>query len=201
MQGMLCQRTGDRLVAERGHGGHAVQRTFQLADVFGKAFCDEIEHIVGNVGAVHGGHHAQDGDSGLQIRRLDVDGQAGFKAGDQACLEPLEVFWRYVGGDHNALIGLMQRVERMEELFECSFLAAQELDVVDQQYVDLAVTAVEFLDLAGILVGIAQRFDEFVGEFLAGYVANLQIRILDQGVIADGVQQVRLAQTGAAIDT
>ena len=95
----------------------------------------------------------------------------------------------------------MQRVERMEELFECSFLAAQELDVVDQQHVDLAVTAVEFLDLAGILVGIAQRFDEFVGEFLAGYVANLQIRILDQGVIADGVQQVRLAQTGAAIDT
>lgn len=194
-------RAGDRLVAQRRHGGHTVQRAFQLADVLGEPFRDQVEHVVGNIGAVHGGDHAQNGDSRLQIRRFDVHGQARFEAGDQTFVEALQVLRRHIGGDHDALVGLMQGVERVEELLKGRVLAAQELDIVDEQHVDLAVAAVEFLDLAGTLVRIGQSLDEFVGEFLTGDVADLQIGVLDQRVVADGVQQMGFAQAGASVDT
>jgi hypothetical protein len=98
-------------------------------------------------------------------------------------------------------VRLIQRVEGMEELFERGLFAAEELDVVDEQHVDLAVPAVEVGDLPLALVGGLQRLDEFVGEFLAGDVANLNRFVLDQRVVPDGVEQMRFAQPGAAVDT
>jgi hypothetical protein len=71
------------------------------------------------------GDHAQNGDSRLQIRRLDVHGQAGFEAGDESFVEALQVLRRHIGGDHDTLVGLMQGVERVEELFEGRVLAAR----------------------------------------------------------------------------
>ena len=71
----------------------------------------------------------------------------------------------------------------MEELFEGGLLAAEELDVVDQEDVDLAVASVEF-----------------VGEFLRCDVADLEGGVLDEGVVADGVQEVGFAQSAAAVD-
>ena len=199
LQRMLRQRASHRLPAQGSHGSHAVQRAFQLADVLGETFRNKVEHVVLNVGFM--GDHAQNGDSRLQIRRFDVNGQAGFEAGNQAFVEALQILRRHIGCDHDALVRLVQGVERVEELFERRVLAAEELDIVDQQHVDFTVATVEFLDLAGILVGVAQCFDEFVGEFLAGHVTDLQRGILDQRVVADGVQQVGFAQAGAAVDT
>ncbi len=95
----------------------------------------------------------------------------------------------------------MQRVERVEELFEGRFLAAEELDVVDEQHVDLAVSAVEFCDAVLALGRGLQCLDEFVGEFLAVDVSNLERGILDQCIVADGVEQVGLAQSRSAVDT
>ena len=141
------------------------------------------------------GDHAQNGDSRLQIRRLDVNGQAGFETGDQTFVESLQILRRHIGCDHNALVRLMQGIECMEELFKRRVLAAQKLNIVDEQHVDFAVATVEFLDLTGILVGVTQRFDEFVGEFLTGHITDFQRGILDQCVIADGVQQVGFTQS------
>ena len=110
--------------------------------------------------------------------RVSRSGQARFEAGDQTFVEALQVLRRHIGGDHDALVGLMQGVERVEELLKGRVLAAQELDIVDEQHVDLAVAAVEFLDLAGTLVRIGQSLDEFVGEFLTGDVEYLFVRVL-----------------------
>ena len=144
---MLRQRASHRLSAQGSHGSHAVQCAFQLADVLGETFRNKVEHVVLNVGFM--GDHAQNGDSRLQIRRLDVNGQAGFEAGDQAFVEALQILRRHIGSDYNALVCLMQGVERMEELFERRILAAEELDIIDQQHVDFTVATIEFLDLAG----------------------------------------------------
>ena len=48
-----------------------------------------------------------------------------------------------VGGEHDLLVGVVQRVEGVEELLLGLGLALQELDVVDQQHVDVAVAALE----------------------------------------------------------
>ena len=104
---------------------------FEFTNVLGEAFGDEVQHIAGDFRAVHRGDHAKNGDSGLQIRRLDVYGQAGFEARDESSLETLLILGRYIGSNDNTLICLMQCIERMEELIQGGFLAAEELNIVN----------------------------------------------------------------------
>ena len=89
----------------------------------------------------------------------------------------------------------------MEELIQGGFLAAEELDIVNKQHINLSVSTVEFSNLTLALVRVLQRVNEFVREFLRRDVSNLQPGILDQCIVADGVQQVGFAQARSAIDT
>lgn len=89
----------------------------------------------------------------------------------------------------------MQRVEGVEELFLDTFLALDELNVIDKQHVDVAIAA-----LKGHLAVVAQRVDEVVGEFLGGDVLDPHPREQALRVIAGGVQQVGLAEAGFAPD-
>ena len=83
----------------------------------------------------------------------------------------------------------------MEELLLDAFLAFDELDVVDQQHVDVAVTALE-----GRLAVVTQRVDEVVGELFGGDVLDPHAGEQPLGVVAGGVQQVGLAEPGLAPD-
>ena len=75
--------------------------------------------------------------------RLDVGDQAPLEAGAQPVLERHQLLGRTVAGDHDLLVGVVQRVERVEELFLGLLLVFQELDVVDEQDVDVAVAPAE----------------------------------------------------------
>ena len=100
-----------------------------------------------------------------------------------------------VGGEHDLLVGVVEGVEGVEELLLGLGLALQELDVVDQQHVDVAVAPLE-----PVLPVVADRVDELVGELLAGHVAHLGAGVEAADVVADRVQQVGLAQPGVAVD-
>ena len=99
------------------------------------------------------------------------------------------------GGDDDLLVGVVERVEGVEELFLGAFLALEELDVVDQQHVDVAVAALE-----GDLAVVAERVDEVVGELFAGDVPHPDPGEESLRVVADAVQQVGLAQTRVSPD-
>src|SRR5215831_9932814 len=75
--------------------------------------------------------------------RLDVGEQAPFEPAAQPVFEGHQALGRAVAGDDDLLARVVQRVEGVEELFLRSFLVLQELDVVDQQHVHVAVTAPE----------------------------------------------------------
>ena len=79
----------------------------------------------------------------------------------------VELLGRPVGGDDDLLAGVVQRVEGVEELLLRALLVLQELDVVDQQDVDVAVAPLERLRLV-----VAQAVDEVVGELLGAHVAH-----------------------------
>src|SRR3984957_6726862 len=83
----------------------------------------------------------------------------------------------------------------MEELFLSALFLSQELDVIYQQYVHIAELVAE----AGHFV-IAQRVDHIVGELLAGYVADSQLRLPLAHLVANGLHQMGLAHTDAAIE-
>ena len=89
----------------------------------------------------------------------------------------------------------MQRVEGVEELLLRLLLALQELDVVDEEHVDIAIAA---LEIGGLVV--ADAVDEVVGELLGVHVAHFEVGVEVAAVVTDGVEQVGLAQSGVAID-
>ena len=103
-------------------------------------------------------------------------------------------FGRPVRGDHDLALRV-ERVERVEELLLGPLLAFEELDVVDEQEVAVAVAAVEL----GIVRRL-QRDDEVVHELLGGDVANTEPGLHSRDVAADRVEEVGLAEPGASVD-
>ncbi len=93
------------------------------------------------------------------------------------------------------LLCVVQGVERVEELLLRLLLVLQELDVVDEEDVDVAVAAAEPLALA-----VANRVDEVVGELLRAHVPHPRAGVEVLGVVPDGVQQVGLAEPGVTVD-
>jgi hypothetical protein len=177
------------------NAGHPDQRALELADVARDLRGDELEHVRRSGQPVLRGLLAQDGDAGLEVGRLDVGLQAPLEAGAQPVLQGRQLLGRPVRADHDLLVGVVQRVEGVEELLLGAFLVLQELDVVDEQDVDVAVAAAEVLRLA-----VPDRVDEVVGELLGAHVAHPGALEQVLGVVADGVQQVGLAEPAVAVD-
>ena len=85
---------------------------------------------------------AQDRDARLELGALDVGDEAPREARDEALFHPLELLRVLVARDDDLLVGLMERVERVEELFLRLRLRGEELDVVDEEQIAaLAVAA------------------------------------------------------------
>ena len=188
------------MLIEGGEGRHPDEGALELADVGGDARGDVLQDVEGQVEALGGALAGEDRDAGLQVRGLDVSQQAPLEAGAQALVEPTEGLGGLVGGEDHLLARGVQGVEGVEELLEGRLLALEELDVVDQEDVDLAVAALEALHAAVVLVAIAYAGDEVGDEDLGVDVLDADPRVEGLGVVADGVQEVRLAQAGAAVD-
>src|SRR3954469_2925433 len=88
-----------------------------------------------------------------------------------------------------------ERVEGVKKFFLRALFAAEKLDVVNQQQIGLAVTFAE-LDQVVVL----NRVDEVVDEELAREIHHLRAFFLCADVLPDGLHEVCLAETHAAIN-
>ena len=95
----------------------------------------------------------------------------------------------------SCLRGLVEGVEGVEELLLERLLALDELDVVDEEHVALAVPP---LERAGRVV--ADRLDELVHERLGGDVADVEPREVLGHVVPDRLEQVGLSEAGRPDD-
>ena len=107
-----------------------------LLDTFDR---DVLEDLVGHLEPLGLRLLAEDRDAGLEVGRLHVGDQAPLEPAAHAVLEAGEVLRRHVARDHDLLVVVVQGVEGVEERLLRLRLALQELDVVDQQDVDVAV--------------------------------------------------------------
>ena len=89
----------------------------------------------------------------------------------------------------------MQGVEGVEELLLGALFVHQELDVVHQQDIHVAIFVAEASHLA-----VAQRVDHVVGEALAGYIADGLFRLALLDLVPDRLHQVGLAHADAAVE-
>ena len=83
----------------------------------------------------------------------------------------------------------------MEELVLHLLLAGHKLHVVHQQQVGFPVLGPEFAAPAS-----PDQLDEFVDEVVALDVDDLGVAVVFPDYVGNGVQQVRLAQAGVAVD-
>ena len=196
-------------VLDGGHGhadagGDALQhivgvelfdRALQLADVLFQVVGDIFGHVVGQVQVQQFRLALDDGHPGLEIRRLDVGGQAPLEPGAQALLQALDLLGGAVAGQHDLFAGVVQRGEGVEKLLLRRLLAGDELDVVDQQHVGFPVFLAELL--GGV---VAHRGDDLVGELFTVHVDDVEIGMVFLDLDLDGVEQVGLAQAGRPVD-
>ena len=102
---------------------------------------------------------------------------------------------RTVAAEDDLLLRIVERVERVEEFGLRPFLSGEKLDVVDQQHVDRSVALAKIEHAV-----VADRVDHFVHETLGRDVRELQISIVFEDVLTDGMHQMRLAEAHAAVD-
>src|SRR5205807_2550067 len=83
------------------------------------------------------------GDSSLEVGGLDVCHEPGLEALPEALLDRFELVGKTVARQHQLTPCLIESVEGVKELLLGLRLARQELDVVDQEDVGVAVGALE----------------------------------------------------------
>ena len=156
---------------------------------------DEHGHVVRHVGLLGRGLLADDRDLHLEVRRLDVGDQPPLEPRAQPLLERRDLLRQRVGGHDDLLLRVVERVERVEELLLGRVLARDELDVVHQEHVELAVAALELVHALE-----AQGVDQVVQEPLGRQVEHSRVGIAAQDLLGDRVHQVRLAEADAAVE-
>src|SRR5215475_14063940 len=92
-------------------------------------------------------------------------------------------------------MGLVKIVEGMEKLLLSSLLSGDELDVVDEEEVDIAVLGTKLRRSI-----VADGVDELVGEALRREVEQAKRGIEAGDLMTDGMKEVGLAKTDAAVD-
>jgi len=133
--------------------------------------------------------------SGSLIGTVDLGDQPREEAAPQPLLERLDRLRGPVRGDDDLLACTVEGVVGVEELLLQALPVLDELDVVDEQDVALPVLALERQGGLG-----ADRVDEVVEEVLRGDVADPHLGVVRVDVVADGVQEVGLAEAGRPVD-
>ena len=83
----------------------------------------------------------------------------------------------------------------MKEFFLCVFFIFKELDIIDEEYIDIAVPLTETLRIF-ILDGL----DEFIGKIFTGDAAQTHIGKIFSDFMADGMHQMGFSQPGIPVD-
>ena len=92
-------------------------------------------------------------------------------------------------------MSVKERVERMEKFLLRPLFTTEKLNVVNQKKVGLAITFPEFYQIT-----VLYRVDELVDEQLTRDIKHLHVLPFRPDELADGLHQMGLAQTDAAVN-
>lgn len=178
------------------HGAHRVEfddGSFDLPDVVAHVGSDIVDDLFFQMDAVEFAFFLDDGDFCLQFGGLDIGEDSPFKPGAEPIFQAGDLFGGSVGAQHNLFSGVMKFVERVEEFVLGLLFAAEELDVVDEKQIALAVILSEELHGLGLEMG-----DEFVHEVFESCVDDPVSK--RESVVADCLEQMGFSQSDASVD-
>ena len=186
----------DVVVHEARLQGKLDDGAFEATHVTCNVLGEEVDDFVADFEVAFFSLLLENGFARLDVGRLDVHGEAPGETAHEAVGKVLDFDSRGIGGEHNLLAGLVQRVEDKEEFVLRFVLAGPVLDVVDEQNIHLVTVEVAHFGHAVFL----EALHVLLREVLAGEVAHALVRIVLEDVVADGLQQVRLAEAGRTVD-
>ena len=165
LEGLGYEFGCNRLMVQGGVGNDPCKSTFKLTDICIDAARDIDHDIIRYIELFKQGLFLEDGDTCFEIRCLDISDESPFKAGTQAIFQRLDFPRRTITRENDMLIGIVQGVEGMEEFLLRMFLFREELNIIDEQYIDIAIFLAE-----GLRITITDGIDELIGEFFTGDV-------------------------------
>src|SRR3984885_13778668 len=179
---------------ERRVGHQADERAFELANIRFDGAGNILGDFIGNLDAFALRFFLQNGDFRFEVGQLNIGDQAPLEARAQALFDGGDFLGRAIGRDNDLFLLIVERIERVKELFLGAFAGGNELDVVHHQNVHIAETVAE-----GGHALEADGGNHFVGKFFGADVGKAHCRVSALERVADGLHQVRLAQPHTAV--
>ena len=131
----------------------------------------------------------------LDLRGFDGDSQSPAKAGFEAFLEAVNLFRIAIAAEDYLLTGLEKGIEGVKKLFLRSLFSREELNIVNEEHVEGAVTSLEFPHRVAL-----QRHNHIAHKAFRMNIGHATVGILAEKMLANRVHEMRFAQTDTAID-
>ena len=189
---MLDSADGDGAAASRLKL-KLVEDALELADVRADVVGDLFDDGGVELEAHGGGFSLDDGAAGFEVGGLNVDNEALGEAREKAVGEAGDGVGVAVGADDDLFAFLLEVVEGVEELFLGFFFAFDELDVVNDKDIDVAVLLGEVGDF------LADGVDVVAVESLDGDVFDAGFGVFAGDFVADGLNEVSFADADATV--
>ena len=194
-EGFLGHGQVGGLAGEFDMGGHASDGAFKLADVLGDAAGDPACDLIGHDKAGAKGKAAEDFAAGQEVGGIDADDHATDEAVDQRFAEFLDHLGMIVAGHDDLPAHGLDGVEGVEEFLLGGLFAAEEMDIIDDQEIELAHAMAEGVELVA-----AKGGEKFVSEFLAGEISPSAGGVVLDEALAQAVEEMGLAQAAGAVE-
>ena len=156
---------------------------------------EELENLIAQLDLQRSRFLAQNRHARLDIGRLELRGQAPLETGNEPMFEVGDFRGGPVAREDDLFMAVEERVEGVEKFLLRAFFPAEELDVVDQEQIRLAIAFAEFDQVV-----VLNRVDEFVDEQLAREIHDPGVFGAGADVLADRLHQMRLAEPDPAVN-
>ena len=114
-----------------GKGNDLGECALQLTDIGLDVGGNVLDYFVIYIVTFHFLFFAEDGHSGFVVRGLDIYGQTPFESGAQPFFQCFNLFRRFIGRNDDLFFGFVKCIEGVEKFFLGTFLADDELDIID----------------------------------------------------------------------
>ena len=194
-QRILGEGERDRLFLDLREGDELIESPLQLTDIGIDMTCDIVDHVFRECNIELFCPLLKDDATDLIVRRRDRGDEPAREARLQAVFELVDILRCAVARHDDVLLLIEEVIECIEDLHLRRILGAEELHIVDQEEVQISILGTEFRH-GVILDGI----DQLIGESLARDEEDGKLRLVFVDVVADGVEQMRLAKAGGTVD-
>ena len=131
----------------------------------------------------------------FELRGLNIHDDAAGKPRYETILKSLDFLRLTIAGHNDLAPAVAQLVEHLEKLRLCLQLSGEELNIVDEQYVNSIIFFTEL-----IRIFFADGTDEFVREIHAGDIEHALIGMICEDLMTDRVHQMCFAEPHTAVN-